>query len=527
MSYDSLSFQKLCDNIPKMSTSKIINHLNENGLSLRHPSVRDRRLYQAGVRMLKYQNYEFSATKVSRAKLYKCIEKIKLNLFDPEKDFYVVKTEPTFLNQLTEIISKTSTLEKVVEDLGFQDKTILEDYKKLVPNEVKQMHINIVKKAAAGKLNKTQKKTKQRIIDENEKIINYLDANNWFPLLNEWKNDKEVFDKNMGKLEAFLLLKQYDRAQQLYPGITKENLEFFVDQIRRTYIDYEWWEDPKPYKDYYWEQFRTRLLEKKTLQDMFVDKGVIKHLEYDPEILKQPDHFEIDAVREVVIKEPIYKIYHQNVWKEEKIPSSVNHGGFKLDVDSFEGLVEEIYQISDLPGFTILKRHWMKIPYLKKEQEEKMKKLRNSINERKAKLRGKEKRRYIKRNKGKKNFDIPLTQNEKTMLDIISSDYQVKMRIATESTKDKLKNEIKQDMLKLNEHFDNVGNYLIGNIKFKGDNENLPACISKRYNCIFRSLILRNNLYKNLNNHVNEYKHFLSKHKHKHNNNPYFSYEDY
>jgi hypothetical protein len=489
-------FQEICSMIGRMSSSKIVEHLNLNGITYRSCSVRDRRLFKAGYRMLKCQNYEISATMVSKMKLLTALKNILNNKVKPD-EVYIPKMETVMINELIEDIEVKSSQEHIAVFQHYNEKKILSfDEVEIVPNHRKINHINEMKKISQGKLNKTQKRILNRLKEEEKPKLDFLCENNYFPELKELLSDQDEFKKCMTMISSFDFFPE-EMILNVFPWAKKElssKWEMFYNSFERNDS---------------WRDLKEHLNNPKTFDDLLVEKGVTKEVKYDEAILAEPDMIEKTKMVETIEYTPIYFDRYKSVKWEVKTPSSTNHRGIKPSEKVLQNLAEEIYKISDLPGFSILKTHWNGIYKNNKELEKKIEMIKQKIN-----LKYRSKIKKLRKNKLNVEKEIKIKKQNKN---IIKEERELIRSLCLENKKfldeigkkdkEEIIKNIKSDVISISKRMEHVGDIVLFN-RMKKPSGNMPAFAFKRYQAILRSFQLNQNLYESLDYHFKQFKQF-------------------
>jgi hypothetical protein len=505
MSITFQSIQEICQKIGKLTKYQIINLLNDQGLYSNLPSVRDRRLFKTAYRMLKYKNFETNTNETGLKKILHAFTEIRKNIITPDME-YIPEVKPVILNELKETVEEVTWLERIHKFYGYYEvPTHKTKEVKTIFNHEKKQHINSIK-AHNGKA----RSKLSRELSKLESIkwqYDFLEEHNFFPelraLLGTNKFDEHLsLATSRGFAPDFII-------ERVTPWATKEVGEK-LNNMKNMF-----WED-------YWCDFRDMLAARRNYDQQveFLTKGKFK--EPDPKILAEPDTFEeeVEITHYKTVPEYIMKYErHTGVIKEL---GSVNHLGVKATPEAFEGIAQEIYKISEMPGFGQLKLHWGGVRNRNREFRYALDRSRALISEKinshpevkrahQSRFRMR-KKKWLARVARVKKAVKDTAQDEIDQFHEICEEFRILNDESREITKEEQIVQIKRDLLKMSEATEVIGKVAIftnfGKLVKKTD---IPAYALKRYQAILRSICLQENVYTSLKYHFDSRKQYLER----------------
>jgi regulator of replication initiation timing len=501
----------LCSEIGPLTTKQIINNLNDQGILYNKPAARERRLYKTAFRMLKYQNFETNTNKTGLTKIKNAFQAIKNNTIDKTMH-YVPNIDITILNEIKEVDEEIRVKEAVHKFIKYEDLyTHSTKEMKTYRNHDKISHVNHVKSVNG----KAKKKMSKELAELNKKKWKYdFIKTHELPELRAVLHDKKKFD-DLAQIAAsrrhFAMV-----VDRMAPWSTME----ISDSLAR--IRDESWDEN-------WDELRDMLTKG---VDFEADKEKIQNrrlLDYDPEIMAQPDQF----VHEVEVKHyeqvPRYDYKIRTRVEMVKGVKSVNHLGVKATPEAFDQISEEIYKISEMPGFGQLKIHWSGVRKRNDDLQKELSKIRERISQktaayqiRKAKKKKKSKQRQ-KKDLQDKDILRYFAFEEFEEFREVCREFDLIDKEAREMTKQECITEIKKDLIQIYKIVPKV-NDICTFARYENlvGKTNIPAYALKRYQSILRAASLRENIYTSLNYHFQKRKKFRES-KRLHNS----GYEDY
>jgi hypothetical protein len=481
-----------------MSKNKAIQHLNNNGLSSRTSSVRQRRLFQAGVRMLSESNYSISATEVQKKKLYDILCRIEKNKVDKEMEF-IPSIDKVFLNKLTQIEERI-WLSEFISTARLKKERLPTGETAIVPNNVKRDAINKAK--ASLKLNKTQKKHLARYNSDLGEFLKAVEKVDWFHFLGDIFDDHKLFQLKMDQV-------RWREKDPIVSPYSREDMIAAAEKVQSK-IGPLIWNQPDGYES---KWVRGILKAKKTYQQGYDDLG-FKPVEIDPEIAAQPDTF-VAPVYETCDVVDYFVQSSRTDFITYQLPSSTNHVALEKKQDIFDKMCTEIYQLSQLPGFVCMENHWRGFKYNQLKTERKISEWRSRVHEgnyqkpKKTKKHKKFKKTKTWQNNLKGSRELSAAEKEEFMA--ICEEHRVKILEGHNMVKEDIMREIKKDLHELIKSHGNYGNYIKFDINFRRKCRMMPPEVEKRYNIFFRSIMHNKNVYNYLDYHFRKYKEHLKK----------------
>jgi hypothetical protein len=490
----------LCAGIGHLTTKQIISNLNDQGIIYNKPAVRERRLYKTAFRMLKYGNFETNTNNAGLQRIKDALSAIKNNMID-ETMHYVPDLDITVLNEIKEVEEEITVREHIHKFVKYEESythstTEMKTYK----NHDKISHVNHVKSVNG----KTKKKMSKELAELNKKKWKYDFINTHeLPELRAVIHDKKKFD-DMAQIAA---------SRRHFAMVTERMTPWSTEAISENLarIRDESWDEN-------WDELRSMLLNGVNFE---ADKEKIQKrelLDYDPEIMSQPDQF----VHEVEIKHyekvPFYNYHTRNRTEIVKDTRSYNHLGVKATPEAFDQISEEIYKISEMPGFGQLKIHWSGLRKRNDDLQKELQKIRDEISRKTAayqirrQKRKKKSKRKAKQDMHDKDILRYFAFEEFEEFREVCREFDLIDKEAREMTKQEYITEIKKDLIKIHNVVPKVGNIctftryenLVGKT-------NIPTYALKRYQAILRAASLKENIYTSLNYHFQKRKKFLER----------------
>jgi hypothetical protein len=481
-----------------MSKSKAIQHLNNNGLSSRTSSVRQRRLFQAGIRMLSESNYNISATEIQKKKLYDILCRIKRNRVDKEMEF-IPSIDKVFLNELTAIKERVWLIESI-STAHLKKESFPTGETTVVPNNVKKDAIGKAK--ASLKLNKTQKKQLARYNSDWGEFLKAMEKVDWFHFLGDVFDDHKLFQLKIDQV-------RWKEKDPIVSPFSREDMISAAEKIQSK-IEPPTWNQPDGYES---RQVRGILKAKKTYQQGYDELG-FKPVELDPEIAAQPDTFVVQVHETCDVVDYFTKASRSDSITYQN-PSSTNHIALEKKQDVFDKMCTEIYQLSQLPGFVCMENHWRGFTYNQLQTERKISEWRSKVHDKNY-----NKRKATKKNKKFKKTKLrpdelkgsrELLAAEKKEFLAICEEHRVKILKGHNMVKEDIMKEIRKDLHELIKSHNNHGNYIRFDVDFRRKCLKMPPAVEKRYNIFFRSIMHNTNVYSYLDYHFRKYKEHLKK----------------
>jgi hypothetical protein len=490
----------LCAAIGPLTNRQIINNLNDQGIIYNKPAVRERRLYKTAFRMLKYGNFETNTNQAGLLRIKNALSAIKNNMID-DKMHYIPDIDITVVNEIKEFEEEILVREHIHKFVKHEDSyTHSTKEMKTYKNHDKLSHVNHIKSVNG----KAKKKMSKALTELNKQKWKYdFIKTHELPELRAVIHDKKKFE-DMAQIAA---------SKRHFAMVTERMTPWSTDEISAglARIRDESWDEN-------WDELRSMLLNG---VDFEADKEKIqkgKLLDYDPEIMSQPDQF----VHEVEVKHyekvPVYYYHFRTNVEKVKDVKPFNHLGVRATPEAFDQISEEIYKISEMPGFGQLKIHWSGMRKRNDDLQKELQKIRDEISRKTAAYQIRRQKRK-KKSKRKEKQDM---QDKDILRYFAFEDFEEFREVcrefdlidkeAREMTKQEYINEIKKDLIKIYKVIPKVNNIctftryetLVG----KTD---IPTYALKRYQAILRAASLKQNIYTSLNYHFQKRKKFFEK----------------
>jgi hypothetical protein len=504
------NIQKVCKKIGNLTNNQIDNNLSDHGIIFNCPAVRDRRLYKTAYRMLRHGNFETNANQKSLTRLLKVFTAIADNMITPEMH-YIPCVESVVLNELRLSEEKASWNETLHRFVKLEDKyTHSVTETKRFENHEKKQHVHAVK-ASQGKQKRKSSRALAALEAEKWKY-DFLAENNYFPQLKEHLGTRKFTDliylaTGRGLVPEFMIKRATPWAT---PEIAEKLLKFKTDQ----------------YEDA-WHFLSTMLASNQTYEQKKAEILGSEALNFDPKILAEPDFFEEKV--EIKHYEKVPKFTVRSVKHHGMIPviKPVNHLGVRATPEAFEGIAQEIYKISEMPGFGQLKVHWSGIRTRNKNLKKDLARVKVEINEvldnypKIKKIR--EQRPFMNKSKWLKIMTKTRQKCKYQAYDELKEFHEICREAdiinkeAAEMTKDDCMKEIKKDLMKIAMVAPKAANVFLftryENLVKKTD---IPPYALKRYQSILRAATLKEDIYACLNYHFEKRSQYLKRHYYTH-----------
>jgi hypothetical protein len=474
-----------------MTSSRIINNLNDQGLHYNRPAVRDRKLYKTAYRMLRYQNFETNSNATSLMKIKAAFSAIKANMVSDDMH-YVPQVDTVVLNEMRQVETEVKWNELVHRFYRYEDHyTHSTKEMKTYKNLEKLKHINHVK-AVNGK---AKKKLARKLADlEKEKWKYDFFSANELPELRALLHDPKKF-ADAATIAAsrrhFAMV-----ADKMTPWATDE-----ISDKLSALEDYQ--------ADDKWGELKRLLISRPSYEQKKeeIQKGHLE--EYDPKIMAEPDEFVEEIEVKHYDKKPTYfkkeRIYKDKITEIKPF----NHMGIRETPEAFENIAEEIYKISEMPGFGPLKLHWSGVRARNKALQKELSKVRDQLSQ-KAKsyhMPGRKSRKGRKKNPKppKKSILKDVAESELRQFKEICEEYDLLNKEAESMTKEEYLTEIKKDLIKISKVSPKVNNIAVFT-RYEGfvGKTDIPTYALKRYQAILRSASLNENVYTSLRYHFSK-----------------------
>jgi regulator of replication initiation timing/uncharacterized protein YlzI (FlbEa/FlbD family) len=490
----------LCSEIGPLTTKQIISNLNDQGILYNRPAARERRLYKTAFRMLKYQNFETNTNKTGLTKIKNAFQAIKNNMID-ETMHYVPDVDITILNEIKEVDEEVRVQETIHKFINYEDSyTHSTKEMKTYRNHDKISHVNHVKSVNG----KAKKKISKELAELNKKKWKYdFISTHELPELRAVLDDKKKFED----------LAQIAASRRHLPMVVDMMAPWSTMEISNSLarIRDESWDEN-------WDELRNMLTKGVNFE---ADKEKIQNrplLDYDPEVMAQPDQF----VHEVEVKHyekvPKYSYRVRNRVEMVKDIKPFNHLGVKATPEAFDRISEEIYKISEMPGFGQLKIHWSGVRKRNDDLQKELSKIRERISEKTSAYQMRKVKRK-KKSKQKQKKDLQdkdilryFAFEEFEEFREVCREFDLIDKEAREMTKQEYITEIKKDLVQIYKIVPKVNDICtFARYEDLVGKTNIPAYALKRYQSILRAASLKANVYTSLNYHFQKRRNFLEK----------------
>lgn len=505
MSVTIANIQNACEKLGKMNKQQIINLLNDQGLNYYCPSVRQRRLFKTAYRMIRYKNFDTNTNKTGLKTIHDAIIRIGNNIVKPEMS-YVPEIETTILNEI-ETVETDFKWEEYIHKHLLDEQIVTHVVKenRVFVNQEKRKHINEVK-ASQGKAKRAMAGLKAQL-EANKWKYEYLQEHNYFPELTVLIGSKK-FDEHISLLLS-------DFAPEF---IKKKVVPWGTPAIAEKLALFR-----GPYFDTPWKELQDMLVNRKTYEsELNAINSKFNVLQFDPKIMAEPDEFEKVVEREQYDTKPMYLFTSKTMWGKINETKAVNHLGLRATPEAFENVAQEIYKISDMPGFYELKLHWGGVRKRKKEYMMKLNEVKNRIDEtiesyhtvralRKRRL-GMKKRNWMRKMALEKKRMIGYGYNELKEFREICEEFDALNKMSENMSKEDTIVKIKQDILKIaavSPKVDNV--YCFTRYEHLVGKTDIPAYALKRYQSILRAISVHGDIYESLRYHFKKRRDYINR----------------
>jgi len=436
-----------------------------------------------------------------------------------ESDSYFIKTEGVFMNEIFDEVQ--NSIEMVTEEYTTEEKEFVpvEEIEE-VPNIEKFNYIKSIENIPRNQLAFEKRKAKR--IEKMKKVKEFWEDEKMRGLIIEYNKDK------------------YAPVSQFYgaPPRKDPNTLLFLWEKGFTKFKFPWSKENAELVKYAAdEKIFPKITEPLESETKEADSKPHVDRSY---LLDQPD---VIINKKVTVQEVTKTVYHTRVVpvkKSETIKNSTNHLG--LPQSRLDDFCEEIYEISQLPGFSCLKQHLKIMPY-KRMISDNFKNLRmrllynyeemsikfKSLTGTKTRIKGKRPSKKLSRKQRKKLILKEKHIIEKEDLDYINDlikQNQQYYELAKNASKESMVNNIREDLFKLSKDYINNSGIWTVPKSFYNKRKNkidMPYQVHRRYVAIIYSYLHRTDLFDSLRSHFSRFKK-LQKRSHERFK---FSYSDY
>jgi len=496
-------------------------YLNTYGLRHMVPSVRRRRLFACAYRIL-IGTFDFNRnlcmTKKAFDDMIYVLDEIKANKVDDD-DSYFIKTEGVFMNEIFDEVQ--TSIEMVTEDYTTEEKNFVPVEELIeVPNAEKFAYIKSIENIPRNQLAFEKRRAKR--IEKMKKVKEFWADEKMRGLIVEYNKDK------------------YAPVSQMYGAPPRKDPDTLLYLWEKGFTKFKFpWnkENAELVKYAADEKIFPKIAE--PLEDEVKKPDSKPHVDKSY-LLDQPD---VIIQKKTRVEEVTKIIHHTRIVplkKEETIKNSTNHLG--LPQSKLNDFCEEIYEISQMPGFSCLKQHLKIMPY-KRMIGDNFKNIKTrllynydemsikfkSLTGTKSRRKGNKPSRKLSRKQRKK-----LCLKEKHIIEKDDLDYvndlilqnQKFYEMAKNASKESMVANIKEDLFKLSKDYvNNSGIWTVPQSFYnkRKNNINMPYQVHRRYVAIIYSYLHRTDLYESLKSHFAKFKSIQKRSRQKFK----FEYSDY